>query len=159
MILTTFLIAVVMAVGISYWSTISERQIRMQGMDYDIELSEPKKSQTEKIRSLDIVQYAGVAVKCAVLEQYQGKRLDKIRIYWLDETCWEKQAVPALESYEGNYPQHENEMMLGKNTLKTLGIQNPKIGMKIPLTYATLAENSKEELFQKDFVLCGWYTD
>ena len=159
MILTTFLIAVVMAVGISYWSTISERQIRMQGMDYDIELSEPKKSQTEKIRSLDIVQYAGVAVKCAVLEQYQGKRLDKIRIYWLDETCWEKQAVPALESYEGNYPQHENEMMLGKNTLKTLGIQNPKIGMKIPLTYATLAKDSKEELFQKDFVLCGWYTD
>ena len=96
--LTTFLIAVILAVGISYWDTISERQIRMQGMDYDIELSEPREDQVEKIRSMDKVKYAGIAVKCAILEQYQDKVLDKTRLYWLDKTCWEKQTVPALES-------------------------------------------------------------
>ena len=41
-ILTTFLIGVVFAVGMSYWNTISLRQMRMSGMDYDIELTEPE---------------------------------------------------------------------------------------------------------------------
>lgn len=159
MILTTFLIAVVLAVGVSYWNTISERQIRMEGMDYDIELSEPREDQAEKIRSMDKVKYAGIAVKCAILEQYQDKLLDKTRIYWLDETCWEKQTIPALESYDGKYPQNENEMMISQNTLKAMGIKNPEIGMKLPVTYFTLKEGSDEEVLEKEFVLCGWYKD
>ena len=157
--LTTFLIAIVLALGVSYWNTISERQIRMQGMDYDIELSEPREDQTEKIRSMDNVKYAGIAVKCAMLQQYQDKLLDKTRLYWLDETCWEKQTIPALESYEGKYPQDESEIMLSRNTLKAMDIQNPKIGMKLPVTYFTLKEGSNEELLEKEFVLCGWYID
>lgn len=157
--LTTFLIAIVLALGVSYRNTISERQIRMQGMDYDIELSEPREDQVEKICSMDNVEYAGIAVKCAVLEQYRDKSLDKTRLYWLDETCWEKQTIPALESYEGTYPQSESEIMLSRNTLKAMGIQNPEIGMKLPVTYFTLEEGSDEESLEKEFVLCGWYVD
>lgn len=157
--LTTFLIAIVFALGMSYWNTVSERQIRMQGMDYDIELSEPRDDQIEKIRAMDNVEYAGVAVKCAMAEQYQGKSLDKTRLYWLDETCWERQTIPALEIYEGKYPQDESEIMLSQNTLKAMGIQKPKIGMKLPITYFTLKESSDEEFLKKEFVLCGWYTD
>lgn len=157
--LTTFLIAVVLALGVSYWYTVCERQIRMQGMDYDIELSEPRSDQVEKIRSMDNVKYAGVAVKCAMLEQYQGKSLDKTRLYWLDETCWEKQTIPALEGYEGKYPQDESELMLSRNTLKAMSIQKPRIGMKLPVTYFTLEEGTDEEILKKEFVLCGWYTD
>lgn len=158
--LTTFLIAVVLAVGVSYWNTISERQIRMQGMDYDIELSEPREEQVEKIRSMEQIVYAGVAVKCAVLEQYEDTLLDKTRLYWLDETCWEKQTVPALESYVGAYPQKEEELMLSASTLKAMGIQSPKIGMKLSMTYFTLAEDSADQdPLEKEFVLCGWYTD
>lgn len=157
--LTTFLIAVILAVGVSYWNTISERQIRMQGMDYDIELSEPREDQVEKIRSMDKVKYAGIAVKCAILEQYQEKLLDKTRLYWLDKICWEKQTVPALERIEGNYPENENEIMLGRNTLKAMGIQNSEIGMRIPVNYFTLEEGSDEKRLEKEFVLSGWYTD
>lgn len=170
-ILTTFLISIVMAVGVSYWNTISERQIRMQGMDYDIELSEPREDQVEKIRAMDNVKYAGVAVKCAMLEQYHDQLLDKTRLYWLDEICWEKQTIPALESYEGKYPQQEQEVMLSTGTLKAMGIGKPEIGMKLPVTYFTLKEDSSEnedpsknedpseELLSREFVLCGWYTD
>ena len=157
--LTTFLIAIVLALGVSYWNTVSERQIRMQGMDYDIELSEPRDDQIEKIRSMDNVEYVGVAVKCAMIEQYQDKSLDKTRLYWLDETCWERQTIPALEGYEGKYPQDENEIMLSKYTLKAMGIPKPEIGMKLPVTYFTLEESSDEELLKKEFTLCGWYTD
>ncbi len=158
-LLTTFLITIILAVGMSYWNTISERQIRMQGMDYDIELSEPREDQVEKIRSMDKVKYAGIAVKCAILEQYQEKLLDKTRLYWLDKICWEKQTVPALESTKGNYPENENEIMLGSNTLKAMGIQNPEIGMRIPVTYFTLEEGSDEKRLEKEFILSGWYTD
>jgi len=158
-ILTTFLISNVMAIGVSYWNTISERQIRMEGMDYDIELSEPREDQVETIRIMDNVENAGVAVKCAIIEQYQDKPLDKVRLYWLDETCWEKQTIPALESYEGNYPQGKNEIMLGMNTLKAMGIQEPEIGMKLPITYFSLNNSENEELLQNEFVLCGWYKD
>ncbi len=158
-ILTTFLISIVMAIGVSYWNTISERQIRMEGMDYDIELSEPREDQVETIRTMDNVENAGVAVKCAIIEQYQDKSLDKVRLYWLDETCWEKQTIPALESYEGNYPQGKNEIMLGMNTLKGMGIQEPEIGMKLPITYFSLNNSENEELLQNEFVLCGWYKD
>ncbi len=158
-ILTTFLISIVMAIGVSYWNTISERQIRMEGMDYDIELSEPREDQVETIRTMDNVENAGVAVKCAIIEQYQDKSLDKVRLYWLDETCWEKQTIPALESYEGNYPQGMNEIMLGMNVLKGMGIQEPEIGMKLPITYFSLNNSENEELLQNEFVLCGWYKD
>lgn len=158
-ILTTFLIAGVTATGFSYWNTISERQLRLEGMDYDIELTEPDKKQTEKIRSMDNVKYAGVAVKCAVLEQYQEKMLDKVRLYWLDDICWKKQTVPAMESFEGHYPQKENEIMLGMNTLRDMGISKPKTGMVLPVTYYTLNEDFSEKLLEKKFVLCGWYTD
>lgn len=157
--LTTFLIAVVFALGVSYWNTISERQLRMQGMDYDIELSEPRADQVEKIRSMDNVTYAGVAVKCAILDKYEGQAMDKTRLYWLDEICWEKQTVPALESYAGSYPQGENELMLSRHTLKAMGIAHPEIGMSLPVTYFTLEEGSDETLLEKDFVLCGWYVD
>ena len=158
-LLTTFLITIILAVGVSYWNTISERQIRMQGMDYDIELSEPREDQVEKIRSMDKVKYAGIAVKCAILEQYQEKLLDKTRLYWLDTICWEKQTVPALENTKGNYPENENEIMLGRNTLKAMGIQKPEIGMRIPVTYFTLEEGSDEKRLEKEFILSGWYTD
>lgn len=157
--LTTFLITIVLAVGVSYWNTISERHIRMEGMDYDIELSEPREDQVEKIRSMDQVKYAGVAVKCAILEKYQEKSLDKTRLYWLDETCWKKQTVPALEGFEGEYPQKENEIMLGKNTLNAMGIENPETGMKLALSYFTLEEGSDETCLEKEFILSGWYTD
>lgn len=165
-ILTTFLITVIISVGVSYWKTIAERQIRMEGMDYDIELSEPEERQVEKVRSMEQVEYAGVAVKCAVLEQYNGIALDKIRLYWLDETCWEKQTIPALESYEGSYPEKENEIMLGENVLRAMGIENPETGMRLLVNYVILKEGTEEEQpsgerqqMEKEFILSGWYKD
>lgn len=86
-ILTTFLISVILSLGMSYWHTISLRQARMTGIDYDIELTEPREDQVGLIRSMDHVQYAGLAVKCAIGDRYEGKQLEKLRLYWLDDIC------------------------------------------------------------------------
>lgn len=158
-VLTTFLIAVVVAIGAGYGNTIAERQLRMEGMDYDIELSEPKEAQVARIRSMDTVKAAGLAVKCAILETYNEKKLDKIRLYWLDETCWKKQTIPALESFTGRYPEKENEIMLSSGALKAMGITEPRTGMSLSVQYETLADDANGEAIEKEFRLSGWYRD
>lgn len=158
-ILTTFLISVILSLGMSYWDMISLRQVRMSGMDYDIELTEPREDQINAIRSMDNVKYAGVAVKCAIGSNYKDKRLDKLKLYWLDDTCWTKQTIPALETYTGSYPSKEDEIMLSNSALNDMGITNPKIGMELPISYFSLDEDSVEEAEKKTFVLCGWYSD
>lgn len=94
-ILTTFLITAVLGIGISYWDAVSQRAIRMNGMDFDMELTEPRADQVELVRDMESVKYAGVAVKCAIAETYRDVSLDKTRLYWVDDTCWEKQCIPA----------------------------------------------------------------
>ena len=157
--LTTFLICTIISIGISYWDTVALRQQRMQGMDYDIELTEPRNDQVSAIRKMENVKYAGLSVKCAVLSKYEDKELDKIRLFWLDNTCWEKQTIPALDYYKGEYPQKENEIMLSKTALNSMGIENPDVGMELPLVYQTLSENSDSGEITKTFILSGWFLD
>ncbi|MCI8647134.1 MAG: FtsX-like permease family protein [Firmicutes bacterium] len=163
-LLTTFLISIVIAIGSSYWDAISQRQLRMEGMDYDISLTEPKKEQAELIRSMENVKWAGLSVKCAIAEKYQDLSLGKSRLYWVDDTCWNRQIIPALETWKGTYPQKEDELLLSEPLLKAMGIKNPKLGMKLPIGYFSLADEGGEDgdeeaLVQKDFTLCGWYRD
>lgn len=157
--LTTFLICTVISIGISYWNTLSVRQQRMEGMDYDVELTEPRDDQVSAIRHMDNVKYAGLCVKCAILSKYEDKVLDKVRLFWLDDTCWKKQTIPALDSYTGKYPQNENEIMLSKSALDAMGIKNPKVGMELPLEYQILAQDSEIEDVTKTFLLSGWFLD
>lgn len=83
--LTTFLLCTVISIGLSYWDTVSLRQQRMQGIDYDIELTEPRDDQVSTIRKMDNVKYAGLNVKCGIVSKYQvgnekfGKSNDCIR--------------------------------------------------------------------------------
>lgn len=157
--LTTFLLCTVISVGLSYWNTVSLRQQRMQGIDYDIELTEPRDDQVSTIRKMDNVRYAGLCVKCGIASKYQDKELDKLKFYWLDDTCWKQQTIPALDYYEGNYPAKENEIMLSQSALRSMGIENPKVGMELPFIYQTLAENSENNDTAKTFILSGWFLD
>lgn len=157
--LTTFLICTVVSIGLCYWDTVALRQQRIQGMDYDIELTEPENDQVSAIREMKNVKYAGLRVKCAVLSKYEDIELDKIRLFWLDNTCWEQQTVPVLDYYRGEYPQKENEIMLSESALTSMGIDNPDVGMKLPLVYQTLAEKSDSADTAKTFILSGWFLD
>lgn len=163
-ILTTFLITVVITLGASYWESLSTRQIRMSGMDFDIELSEPRENQVKKIRTMKLVSHAGLEVKCGIIENYYNHnkevRLAKTRIYWLDETAWEKQSIPALEYVKGEYPQSVNEIMLSASAMDAMGIKKPTIGMPIQIEYVLLDGNdSSEYKYKKEFKLSGYYKD
>ncbi len=159
-ILTTFLVLSILGIGIGYWQMISERQIKMNGMDYDIELTEPTDEQVKIARESELVRNAGVSVKCAVVESANNKKLSKIQLYWVDKICWEKQCLPAFDSFVGEYPKNENEVMLSKEALRHMGIKNPKIGMEIEVEYTPLAENVQMTNTRNcTFSLSGYYTD
>ena len=81
-------------------------------------------------------------MKCGIVSKYQDKELDKLKLYWLDDTCWKQQTIPALDYYKGSYPTKENEIMLSK-CVTFYRNQKPKVGMELPFIYQTLAENSE----------------
>ena len=143
MSMASFLIAVMTAIGSSYWHTLTERQLRMQGIDYDISLSGPTDKQVEIVRAMDKVKYAGLKVACMEVEQFEDQAVDEADFFWLDEVCWEKQTLPSLETYAGHYPVKEDELMLSENLLKAMHVDKPKMGMKLQLMYHTMsADNS-----------------
>lgn len=158
-VITTFMITAVLALAMSYEKTISIRKMRMNGMDYDIALTEPEEKQVEQIRAMDNVSKAGLSVKCAVGEKYNGKILDELQFYWMDQTAWKYQCTPALEYYKGYYPKEKNEIMLSVQALNLMGITNPKIGMKLPLTWYSLADSLAGESVEQEFTLCGFFKD
>lgn len=158
MSMASFLIAVMTAIGSSYWHTLTERQLRMQGIDYDISLSGPTDKQVEIVRAMDKVKYAGLKVACMEVEQFKDQAVDEADFFWLDEVCWEKQTLPALETYAGHYPVKEDELMLSENLLKAMHVEKPKLGMKLQLMYHTMsADNGGAKV--RDFTLCGWFLD
>ena len=67
--------------------------LRMNGMDYDVELSEPRSDQVDKIRAMEDVEAAGVSIKCAILERCGDIELDKTQLYWLDPVSAGKNSV------------------------------------------------------------------
>lgn len=168
MILTTFMISVVAGLGVSYWNTVSELKLRTEGMDYDVELTEPTKEQVKKVISMERVRYAGVSVKCILVLGSGEQLLNNTKLFWQDQTCWEKQTVPALEEHIGSYPQKADEVMLSEHLLRVMGIEKPQLGMKIPMRYIVMWEELDEEEAEADesgdaetgnFVLSGWFHD
>ncbi|MBP7059481.1 MAG: FtsX-like permease family protein [Lachnospiraceae bacterium] len=168
-IITSFLIVSVVGIGISYWQMISERQIKMNGMDYDIELTEPTKAQVDIAKKMELIKYAGVSVKCAIVNKTDNKPTSKLQLYWIDNTCWNKQCLSALDKKTGGYPKNENEIMLSSEALRNIGIKKPTVGMKINMTYFPLSGNyyrndtkktsTDSGCINKQFILSGYYTD
>ncbi|BCN29291.1 ABC transporter permease [Anaeromicropila herbilytica] len=158
-LLTTFMITTICSMGINYWDAVTNRNVRMEGMKYDVALPEPDKDQITRARQLDQIKDAGVGVKCAIIDKYQDKKTE-IRLFWNDMINWKKQCIPAVESIKGSYPSKEDEVMLSTMALKELGINHPKLGMKIEVRYYTLKQNESEDIrYKKQFILSGYYKD
>lgn len=157
--MTTFMITVILTIAMSYRDTVFMRAARMNGMSYDLVLTEPETKQVEQVRAMEKVKSAGVLVKCAVGEKYNGRTLNELPFFWLDETAWEKQCIPALEYYKGRYPREANEIMLSVNALREMGISEPQPGMKLPLTWYSISGGLAGESVEKEFVLCGFFKD
>lgn len=157
-IMTSFLVTTVCSLGGSYWKTVTWRSVLMNGISFDIQLPEPTEEQVLLARQLPEIKYAGLSVKCAVVDEYDDKPV-QIRLFWADSIHWENQCVPAFEFLEGRYPTEKNEIVLSTSSLRELGIDQPELNMKIKLSWSALAENTEMQDCDTTFTLCGYYRD
>lgn len=129
------------------------KNIRMDGTTASTYIEEGTKQQYEKARSLGYVRETGRRMKIGEATE-SGKKESICSIQVLDQTAWEKMMKPAYTGVHGTYPKKQQEIMLPVKTLKKLGIDNPKRGMKIALDILiSFFQTEKEE-----FKLSGWYS-
>ena len=123
------------------------KNIRMDGTTASTYIEDGTKQQYEKVCSLGYVKETGRRMKMG------ETAICSIQV--LDQTAWEKMMKPAYTGIHGTYPKKQQEIMLPVKTLKKLGINNPKRGMKIALDVSiSFFQTEKEE-----FELSGWYSD
>lgn len=129
------------------------KNIRMDGTTASTYIEEGTKQQYEKTRSLGYVRETGRRMKMGEATE-SGKKESICSIQVLDQAAWEKMMKPAYTGVHGTYPKKQQEIMLPVKTLKKLGIDNPKRGMKIALDISiSFFQTEKEE-----FKLSGWYS-
>lgn len=129
------------------------KNIRMDGTTASTYIEEGTKQQYEKVCSLGYVKETGRRMKMGEATE-SGKKESICSIQVLDQTAWEKMMKPAYTGVHGTYPKKQQEIMLPVKTLKKLGIDNPKRGMKIALDISiSFFQTEKEE-----FKLSGWYS-
>jgi len=129
------------------------KNIRMDGTTASTYIEEGTKQQYKKVRSLGYVRETGRRMKMGEATE-SGKKESICSIQVLDQAAWEKMMKPAYTGIYGTYPEKQQEIMLSVKTLKKLGIDNPKRGMKIALDVSiSFFQTEKEE-----FKLSGWYS-
>lgn len=129
------------------------KNIRMDGTTASTYIEEGTKQQYEKVHFLGYVRETGRRKKMGEATE-SGKKESVCSIQVLDQAAWEKMMKPAYTGIYGTYPEKQQEIMLSVKTLKKLGIDNPKRGMKIALDVSiSFFQTEKEE-----FKLSGWYS-
>jgi len=152
--LTAFLIASVFSVGVSYYESINMREKRLQGSVSNMGFAAPTAEQLEKIYTLDYVRVVGIGAYVAKTPDIP--KLDIVDIGYVSKEQWDKMFCPTFTNIVGHYPEKENEIMLSRYILDAMGIDNPKMGMEIPLTYTV---NGTDEVKTETFILSCIYTE
>lgn len=116
-----------------------------------ISLENGSEEQLNQMKSLPYISEVGL--KKTLIE---GKYKDKWsgRLVYIDNNAYEKMFKPAYTDIRGSYPQKANEIMLSVESLQQMGIENPKLGDSIGITFEL---DDEEET--KEFILSGYYTD
>ncbi len=152
--MTTFMIASVFSIGISYYESINMHEKRMQGSVSHMAFTYPTKKQLEKVYSLDYIDTIGLGAYVAHTKDVS--ELDKLNIVYVDKTQWQKMFSPTFTNIVGEYAEQENEIMLSRHILEAMGIYDPQIGMEIPLSYVI---NDTDEIITEIFTLSCIYTE
>ncbi len=150
-ILTTFMIATVFSVGISSVENMNTMTDRMNGTRANVTASDISADKVKQIRQLPGVKDLGLLYNVGTWQSTKDNEIG-IYLYALDGEGWEKLMLPAYGNVVGNYPIGEYEIMLSHTALSQLGIDNPKIGQQITLSY-----RSKGYALSDTFTLSGYF--
>lgn len=149
-LLTTLLITCVFSIGFSFSKNLTTMELRTKGTTAQLLLPRPTQAQLQKLRSLPYLRAAGIEVGIGSVQPSAGNNTVIHVMHW-DDTQWEQHIRPCTGELQGRLPQAKNEVMLSSHALALLGIDKPKEGMEIKLSFPGAPE--------APFLLCGWYTE
>lgn len=155
--LTTLLIGSVFSVGMSLVESVKMEQIHLAGTMAHAAVGHPTASQIEQLHNLDYVKAVGTGNNVGYIENTAEMGNISLTLHYFDKTEWEELRAPAYVDVEGSYPEKENEIMVSRAVLERMGIDDPSIGMEIPLIYYTDSDK-KGSLMEETFCLSGWFT-
>lgn len=154
--LTTVLITSVFSIGMGFLKTMELMEIRIKGTTAHAVLQNPTKEQLEKLLTFDYIKAVGEQYHVASVINTPNMKNMSISLYRCEENEWENHRKAAITGFTGNLPQKYNEIMMPVWVLNTMGIENPEIGMEIPIQYQYENYDSAEE---QTFVLSAYFTD
>lgn len=152
-VLATFMLTTVCNLGFTYYSSVSDMNLSINGSDYDAMLTGPSNEQIATAKKMPEVTAAGVMIGCVTLTDFEDIPISTA-LAWADDTNWELQLKPAFETLTGTYPQAINELLLSKTALEKMGITEPKIGMTLEMDFAAFDGMKHEQ-----FILSGFFND
>ncbi|KKO54792.1 ABC transporter permease [Paenibacillus sp. DMB20] len=158
--LTTFLIASVFSIGMSYLKSYHLQQIRVMGTAAHSALTKATDGQLEQLHEYDYVDSIGKQAMAGRIVRLPEWGPLTVSLYWFDQTEWEQHRKPAMTDITGQYPQQEDEVMIATWLLERMGIKEPKLGTEIELT--TIPDDNegrKSEAVTSRFKLSGYYTE
>jgi putative ABC transport system permease protein len=155
--LTAMLITSVFSVGMSYMKSLEMQQIRLMGTTAHVAVPYPTDEQIQKLKKLPYVKTVGLQHDVALVEITPEMGNMTLSLHWYDKTEWEKLRVPAISDIAGRYPENYNEIMVPCWILKNMGIDDPQIGMEIPLGFYT--DDDRITAKKETFVLSGYCTE
>ena len=154
-VLTTFMLACVFTLGISFNKNYQLMNLRDAGSTANTYLNNPTEKQISQIKDLNITDSIGKEITVGNVNSNKLKNNDsKIYLEYIDKEAWEKQISPVVGDIKGNYPDKENEIMLSQSVIDLLKLKDIKPGDKVILNCNI---NKKTESIE--FVVSGTYTD
>ena len=153
------IVSLFVLLSITYGRSIADniKTIRENGNCATAILDDVSEEQYQSISNLSYVDYV------ARVHNFGSWYIDDKKIsncMIMNTYDFEKMYLPAYEDFTGNYPVEYDEILLSRRVLQIAGINEPKIGMKIPVSIVPVDWlKNKSENINLDFRLSGFYSD
>lgn len=153
-VLCQMILIILISASINYSSAIQKQKLSVDGMTYQAVLTSPTAKQLHILEDQSDVKFTGQQIACGTGIAVNEKTTVKLVLKWKDPINWQKQTIPALETWEGTYPKEKNEIMLSNAALRDAAIKDVRLGMKISMKYL-----DKYGIEENEFILTGTYQD
>jgi len=164
--LTAFMIASVFSVGMGYYQNMTIMPFRFEGTRVHVGFMGLDQEQIETIQRTNSVRHIAFGtptsdpVGMANLlrdDDFGSHPFQGVTMLYTDRSSWDHFQTPTFTNVVGRYAMAENEIMLSRAKLQRMGIENPYVGMAIPLEF--IIHESPDEILHKTFILSAFYTE
>jgi len=152
--LTAFMLTSVFSVGVSFYESVALFPFRLEGTRTHMGIDSPDEEQLATLKELDYVRHISHTERLgmAYIPAFENGML----IIYACETNWNEFLTPTYTNLRGRFATAENEIMMSRAKLSAMGIDDPYLGMEIPLSFSIF---NAHEIIYETFILSAIYTE